>query len=345
MDNFFRVNRVKQHLARSHAEPDVYCERCKTVFQDEDSHQRHLQEIGPACVFQPWDPGHRLITRRQQSELRKKSTAISEAERWFAVWHIIFPGHPPPPSPYIDIGLSDTLRHFREYATGPRVEIALRAAGLHDFDLLRCAPEVVSRAIGVLVDGFALSRASPNRSPGQSESSRSERFGQAANTSPFADSGVALSSQHVEPPAPEHTSWVGPATPQQASFEERQASLARSAVNFANYQPGAINANLDTRDDIPFSVTMLGVGADIDGNEPVVPSSSGEGISAESQMHLVGDYLGENLGEFPGFGDNHELWDASEGGAVNQELFERSRTPEFSTLSPTYWPQPGAPHQ
>jgi hypothetical protein len=157
---------------------------------------------------------------------------------------------------------------------------------------------------------------------------------------------MALSSQHVGPHAPEDTSWVGPATPQeQAFFDARRVSLASSASNFANYQPGAIDANPDTHDDNPFSFSMVRVGVEIEGNEPVVPSIPSEGISAQSQAPPVGDCLGDNLADFFGFGDDHELWGAAEEEEINQGLFDHLRTPEYSTLSLTYCPQPGVSRQ
>ncbi|KAK4038556.1 hypothetical protein C8A01DRAFT_17395, partial [Parachaetomium inaequale] len=134
LDNFFQVNRVKQHLTRNHAEPKFYCDRCKTIFDGEPAYQYHLREA--ECMFKDWSSGDRFITRSQREKLHEKSKAIPEPDRWFAVWHIIFPGHSPPRSPYIDIRLSDDLRRFREYATGPRVEVALRAAGLREPDSL-----------------------------------------------------------------------------------------------------------------------------------------------------------------------------------------------------------------
>ena len=315
MDNFLRVNRVKQHLARRHAEPEVHCEKCKTIFQDEDAHLCHMQDT--TCTFKPWELGHQPITRRQQNELRKKSKAASEPVRWFAIWHIVFPGHPPPPSPYIDIGMSEDLRRFREYATGPRVADALRSAGLGELDSLTWTPETVSRAIDLMFDGFALCRPSLNSSSGQSGSSRSELSGQEASLDSFADSGVALDNQGIGPPAQENVSLVRPAifVPETFFDENRDYLLVEGASGPVDHQ--VIDTNFQVgADDVSFSISTPHVADHNDDNEAAAPDLPGEDIGANNQTLPVGDDLGSNLADFTDFtdfGDNHGHWSAAEG--------------------------------
>ena len=135
-EKFLGVNRVKQHLARSHAEDAFSCQRCKAKFEDEDEQERHLQAAADTvCVYKQRDPGDRRITRQQQVALSKKSKPGTDREQWFAVWRILFPGCQEPQSAYIDTHVSEDLRLFREYASrqGPLLLLQeLRAEGFRD---------------------------------------------------------------------------------------------------------------------------------------------------------------------------------------------------------------------
>ncbi len=113
----------------------------------------------------------------------------------------------------------------------------LQSAGIGEPDSLVWTPEVVSRAIGFMLDDYALSRPSSDRSPGQSGSSRSELSGQGTNVSFFAESGVALSSQRIGLPVQEDVSLAGLALPEpQVFLDKGQVPLAGGASGFADYQ-------------------------------------------------------------------------------------------------------------
>ncbi|KAK3896856.1 hypothetical protein C8A05DRAFT_20263, partial [Staphylotrichum tortipilum] len=116
-EKFLGVNRVKQHLARSHAEDAFFCQRCKAKFEDEDEQERHLQAADAVCVYKQRDPGDRRITPQQRVALSKKSKPGTDREQWLAVWRILFPGCQEPQSVYIDADVSEDLRLFREYAS------------------------------------------------------------------------------------------------------------------------------------------------------------------------------------------------------------------------------------
>ncbi|KAK3321794.1 hypothetical protein B0H66DRAFT_450702, partial [Apodospora peruviana] len=214
LEKFQEVNRVKQHLARSHT--PIYCERCKTIFQDEAAHQRHLEEDSNSgsCMFKSWDERDG-ITRRQKDELHKKSKAnLTESGQWFAVWGILFPSHPPPRSPYIDRGLSDDFCQFREYARdrGARLVLdALHAAGLfsscstndeeeeQEENVESYRLEAVNRGLDLMFEDWLASRSSQSsESPSASDrrsnnsSARSDLSGNETVGSSFADSGVEL---------------------------------------------------------------------------------------------------------------------------------------------------------
>ncbi|KAL2258659.1 hypothetical protein VTK26DRAFT_7959 [Humicola hyalothermophila] len=216
LEKFLTVNRLKQHLHRRHREPDIYCDRCKKIFENQDAHQRHLQDPPITCVFQPWDPRDRLINRFQQRELHKKSKGATESERWYGVWDILFADHPRPSSPYIDLDLSEDFRLFQEYARGRGRTILLerlRAEGFRHSDtalsgqaLETYSLEAVSRALNSFLESFLAFRPSSDPPTDTRADSAPESLGRETPLSSFADSGVGSSSQRMFAAAPSDTS-------------------------------------------------------------------------------------------------------------------------------------------
>ncbi|KAK4034874.1 hypothetical protein C8A01DRAFT_18393 [Parachaetomium inaequale] len=145
------TSRVKQHLGRKHA-PEFYCERCRAIFPNEETHRRHHDS--QSCTPQP----HRFagITHQQQRRLSRKSrSSLSEAERWFDIWDIVFPGQPRPASPYVDANLSEDLSRFKEFAhTRGLAMIAaeVRSGGLDISPAME--PEAVSALEQTISRGF-----------------------------------------------------------------------------------------------------------------------------------------------------------------------------------------------
>ena len=125
------ISRVKQHLGRNHT-PTFYCERCLVILGDEESHKTHIRH--ETCSWP--GPSAKLngISHTQHRELsRKFKSDLSEPEKWFSIWDIVFPDHPRPRSPYMDLDLSNDLCDFLEYAQnrGPAMLTdELRASGL-----------------------------------------------------------------------------------------------------------------------------------------------------------------------------------------------------------------------
>lgn len=201
-ESFDCVARIKQHLIRSHYEPDIHCDKCKAVFDDQKTHQSHLQN--DRCDFKEWDQRDRLVNRVQQRELRKKSKRGTEEERWFHVWGILFPNQPPPKSPYIDVEISEDFRRFREYASGNGRAVLLthlRATGFHsgrslsEHELESYQLEAVGRALDAMMDDFLASRRSMSNSSEQPPDSAAVSSGPRTPVSSFADSGVGSSNQ------------------------------------------------------------------------------------------------------------------------------------------------------
>jgi len=106
------VKRVKQHLYRIHVKL-IRCPRCQEVFPDRASCDEHIRNTD--CIRQP-TVINEGIDQDQQTELSKRgSAALSQEQRWFVVWRIVFPGVPEPASSYIDDDLSEDMCEFREF--------------------------------------------------------------------------------------------------------------------------------------------------------------------------------------------------------------------------------------
>ncbi|KAF3808761.1 hypothetical protein GCG54_00010952 [Colletotrichum gloeosporioides] len=110
-----KIKYVKQHLYQVHEAP-ITSACCGAVFETEDAHDQHVR--ARQCQIIPGGVQRQGLTRAQIQEIhRRADPRKTEAEKWFAIWDICFPGHPHPTSAYIDNDLSEDLRSFREYFT------------------------------------------------------------------------------------------------------------------------------------------------------------------------------------------------------------------------------------
>ncbi|KAI1173344.1 hypothetical protein F4777DRAFT_453618 [Nemania sp. FL0916] len=127
-------SRVKQHLSRNHT-PRFYCQVCYLLFADKQAQEAHV--IQRSCNRQS---GTRLdgILPEQQLELsRKPKSALSEKQKWFKIWEIVFPDEQLPLSPYIDSKLADCCARFREHLQNRGTDILaseIRNSGLLSMD-------------------------------------------------------------------------------------------------------------------------------------------------------------------------------------------------------------------
>ena len=208
-----KISRVKQHLTRKHT-PDFYCEFCLLISLDEESHQRHVESR--LCSYQSCEFSG--ITHRQQRLLSRKSKPNhSESDQWFAIWDIIFPNRPRPPSSYIDPDLSEELCQFREYAQifGPAMlaeEIRARdpTAALEtrqeipEGEIGLNLESVISHGLTLLFEAWLSRCTSSARSIASIDSSSlrgrcnpltTQSRGEQTPASSFPDSGVMMGSQ------------------------------------------------------------------------------------------------------------------------------------------------------
>jgi hypothetical protein len=273
-----------------------------------------------------------MIDQMQQRELSKKSKLAPEPERWFAVWHILFPDHPRPPSPYyIDVGSSD-LRLFREYARGRGRTLLLQELQAAEFrepgvSLSEEAQEsytlnAIHQALDSLIQGFLSVCPSLNfplpRSSGNGGSGRSELSERDTASSSFADSGVVLTSnQRRGLNGYRGSSLARPVDPEPQPFFgldqvfPNDHAAAHIATPRESFQPGDR----------------------IDTVEALFPGLSGEGIAVQSLTLPAHGEVDNNQADFPrpldGLGNMLEWGEFNLGLESGLPL-----PPEFDPLAP-----------
>ncbi len=121
------VPRVKQHLMRNHV-PEFYCQRCLVIFQDDESHTAHIMCPGEyGCAPDPLARLNGISSRQHQQLSRKpKTSALSESDKWYTIWDIVFPDQPRPPSPYMDSRITEDCALFRSYSLEHGPDMVLR---------------------------------------------------------------------------------------------------------------------------------------------------------------------------------------------------------------------------
>lgn len=217
------ISRVKQHLTRSHA-PEFYCEKCLVVFPNEEGKLTHFREELYLCTFQRSRPLEGITNEQQRKLSRKSDKSLSEYEKWFVVWDIVFPGHDRPSSPYLDLELSRDLNHFREFSERRGVAVLVEVmceeglVTLEGDEANSIAQRAANRAMRSLFDEWVGQRAESSRYSRSGESSSTDSMGEQqyqgqqherlqrfADLSPNADSGVELRSYPSSGPSRDGT--------------------------------------------------------------------------------------------------------------------------------------------
>lgn len=118
-----RIRDVKQHLRRAHS-VTPYCPVCGEGFADdptEDRLKRHLRLR--ECQPKAFDPPQGITGQQREQLGRRVPATLPEAEQWYTVFDIVFPGHPRPSTPYVDPDMSEDLSSYFEFsaAQGSRI--------------------------------------------------------------------------------------------------------------------------------------------------------------------------------------------------------------------------------
>ena len=100
--DYENTSRIKQHLTKRHRQPNL-CPSCHREFRDYAVMANHIRERN--CEMRP-QATVICVSRRQEEQLKNRSTQKTDKERWYAIFKILFPGHPLPSSPYLDAEVS-----------------------------------------------------------------------------------------------------------------------------------------------------------------------------------------------------------------------------------------------
>ncbi|KAK8067424.1 hypothetical protein PG996_006536 [Apiospora saccharicola] len=110
---FNRIGDVRQHLYRKHRQP-IHCPICGHTFLTEQDSAAHITQ--DSCTEVAFNLAG--VTRDQWGAICECAQAAPhtingrDVERWFAIWEILFPGEPRPPSPFVDVSIF--MMRFRD---------------------------------------------------------------------------------------------------------------------------------------------------------------------------------------------------------------------------------------
>ncbi|KAF3018422.1 hypothetical protein E8E14_003931 [Neopestalotiopsis sp. 37M] len=274
------ISRVKQHLTRCHY-PEFYCEKCLSVFPDEESKQMHLRATPSLCE---WKSGPlQGITHLQHRKLsRKPVKGSTEPQQWFAVWDIVFPNIDRPSSPYIDPDLSQDLYQYHEFCErqGPRVFIeAFQNEGLvepGDIEREALFRRGVTRGLRMLPDQWRIYRAATSQTSASEVSSTAasneEQYDERQHAqvptfgdqSSNADSGIDLRSQPSsglarESANPSPYPLIRPRPPSDVSVNSGLPATTDLSTHAASFSSNGANTSQVSVDLPPTDVGSLDV--------------------------------------------------------------------------------------
>ncbi|KAI8634447.1 hypothetical protein F5Y19DRAFT_461817 [Xylariaceae sp. FL1651] len=151
-----RIRDVKQHLARCHRMP-LYCPRCMNTFENESDRDLHIRSS--SCAERPLTPMEGISEDQKAQLSRRVSSRMPEAEQWFTIFEILFPGHPRPRSPYIDLTLSEEMHRFRDFFTSQGPYMLSEFLQTNDSCTWMLPPgeqDLAAFQASILADGFQL---------------------------------------------------------------------------------------------------------------------------------------------------------------------------------------------
>ncbi|KAH7311502.1 hypothetical protein B0I35DRAFT_481461 [Stachybotrys elegans] len=108
-----RVKDVKQHLWRSHRQPNNYCATCYEIFTNQIQRDNHARER--TCLERE-RPDWEGVSEDMRGALSQRvETGISEEAQWFSVWDLIFPNVKRPNTAYQEGQLEEHIDMLHDY--------------------------------------------------------------------------------------------------------------------------------------------------------------------------------------------------------------------------------------
>ncbi|KAK5660199.1 hypothetical protein OQA88_13669 [Cercophora sp. LCS_1] len=171
---------VKQHLLRNHGS-EFMCQRCAEDFGSESLLRRHVSASEP-CEYReaPADGKMKSATQDAVKNIRSRKgaggQALSDEDRWFEVYSILFPNEPLPVSPYAGSPAVEVLRAFNASMTqdtGRQVLEQVFGPEASDRKSIELVDKIVSTFINLKLDNAVLTSGSKNALPSVTNRSNS----------------------------------------------------------------------------------------------------------------------------------------------------------------------------
>ncbi|KAH8891520.1 hypothetical protein GQ53DRAFT_148015 [Thozetella sp. PMI_491] len=111
-----RIRDVKQHLARKHYQPPLYCPSCYQTFpsppgRDEHIRSRRCEPRSPATM----DDFSGVSQEAQERLSHRVDRSVSSVEQWYILWDILFPISPKPPTPFVGTLFQESFDMIRDF--------------------------------------------------------------------------------------------------------------------------------------------------------------------------------------------------------------------------------------
>ncbi|KAI1852965.1 hypothetical protein JX265_012854 [Neoarthrinium moseri] len=163
--HFAKLKDENQHLHRCHLAPEYYCPVCGDTFATQAAVDRH---IALRTCEHRHVAFHGVTTAQAQSISRiLRSRGRTDEARWYDVWSILFPGCPPPLTPYradLQTEITSQIQVFyRQSERQQMIEARLRQSGLiadagfvdgHNPEILTQAVRVVMGCFDMVIDAY-----------------------------------------------------------------------------------------------------------------------------------------------------------------------------------------------
>jgi hypothetical protein len=127
------VRDVKQHLWFAHRR-SPFCPICGEIFPTTAGRDQHIR--ARSCTVRTVPDIEGISIEQMKLLARRLNAELSQEERWFAVWDVVFPDVPRPPQARLSTPLEYDVRRLRDYwARQGRQVIAkfLEDSGLTDY--------------------------------------------------------------------------------------------------------------------------------------------------------------------------------------------------------------------
>ncbi|KAF8859740.1 hypothetical protein BDZ45DRAFT_350132 [Acephala macrosclerotiorum] len=97
------IYRLKEHLYRVHKDLPK-CDKCQKEFKKPEQLKAHLREqTEGACQLQQEIPSKGISPEIFKELHKRPKHTMTDEERWFAIWRLLFPNEELPESPYSDV--------------------------------------------------------------------------------------------------------------------------------------------------------------------------------------------------------------------------------------------------